>query len=145
MTSLCISVGNNAIARGICCIAIGDNVTARGAFQVVIGKEVSLPSDIATDKLDELIENINDMKLTFEAMVNQRQAPKDFAKQSAAAIDMLVGKLKAIKDKEPSLFNHEDVTSPIAVDTPATPPSTTPPINSDKQEVPTPSTMESVS
>ena len=59
--TLCIKIGNNSIANGICCVAVGDGVTARGAYQVSVGEKITLPEGLTKAQVDALIPEIKEM------------------------------------------------------------------------------------
>jgi hypothetical protein len=85
-----VTVGNNARTHGVCCIAIGDDTTARGAYQVSVGERVSLPNDMTAAFAVATIQEVRELKLTFQAMVDQRVAPATFGTESTRALDILV-------------------------------------------------------
>lgn len=89
-----IAVGTNARTHGICCIAVGDDTFARGAYQVSIGEKVTIPNDLSKSQAVISMQEIKELKLTFQAMVDQKVAPRDFGTESARAIDLLMATLE---------------------------------------------------
>ena len=86
--SLCIQLGNGALARGICCIAFGDGTVARGAYQVEISSKLTFPDNVTVEDVDVLVTALQDLALTYQALVDQEFAPKDFGIRSKAALEI---------------------------------------------------------
>lgn len=89
-----ISVGTNARVHGICCIAVGDNTFARGAYQISIGEKITIPNDLTKAMAIATLHEIKELKLTFQAMCDQRVAPAEFGPNSAKAIDFLAAAIE---------------------------------------------------
>lgn len=89
-----ISVGTNARTHGICCIAIGDDAFARGAYQVVVKDKLTIPNNLTKATAVATMQELKEMKLTYQAMVEQKVAPADFGPASAKAIDLFTAALE---------------------------------------------------
>ena len=99
--TLCIKIGNNSIANGICCVAVGDGVTARGAYQVSVGEKITLPEGLTKAQVDALIPEIKEMLLVYKALSEQGVAPADFgAKAERALVGALSALLQIMEPKE---------------------------------------------
>jgi hypothetical protein len=94
-----VQLGNGARASGFCCLSVGDGATTRGAFQVEVRSNLSLPSDITQESIDNVIAQLNDVSLTYKSMEEQEHAPKGFGVRSAAAINIAIDTLSRHKVK----------------------------------------------
>jgi hypothetical protein len=92
--ALCLEVGNNAVARGICCVAVGDNVVVRGAYQVEVGEEITLSDKMTIDQMSILIPQLEDLILTYNALSDQKVAPADFGKRASNAVGVAINALR---------------------------------------------------
>ena len=89
-----VTVGTNARTHGICCLAIGDNTLARGAYQVSIGEKITIPNELTKSSAVATLTEIKELKLTFNAMVEQKFAPPNFGVEAAKALDLLASTLE---------------------------------------------------
>ena len=94
--ALCLAVGTNTKATGICCIAVGDNLIVRGSHQVRIGEKVTLPADITKDQADILIPQLQELILVYNAMDDQGQTPLNFGSRAERAINIAIETLKRV-------------------------------------------------
>lgn len=85
---LCVQLGNGAYARGVCCVAFGDGVVARGAFKVEFRSTVTFPDTATIEDMDTLINALNDLGLTYQALADDGFAPAEFAVRSKAALSV---------------------------------------------------------
>ena len=90
-----VAIGNGALANGFCCVSVGDGSITRGAFQVRMTEKLSIPSEITVQNLDNTVAALQDLCLTYQAMVEQNHAPAEFAVRAKAAIDVAVDALIA--------------------------------------------------
>jgi hypothetical protein len=101
--SLNIEIGNGAIARGFCCVAIGDGTEARGMFQVSENRDtITVPKMISAEARDQTIAGLQDMKLTYQSIVKQGQAPEDFGNKACDLIDFIVAQFQQCWKDAPS-------------------------------------------
>lgn len=114
-----VAIGNGALANGFCCVSVGDGSITRGAFQVRMTEKLSIPSEITVQNLDNTVAALQDLCLTYQAMVEQNHAPAEFAVRAKAAIDVAVDALNRKKAQMVA------ATSTATTDTP-TPVSATP-------------------
>jgi hypothetical protein len=93
--ALCINIGQNTKASGMCCVAIGDDLDVRGAFQVKLGTQITLPGvgSIKPEYMRETVaifqKSSNDLRellLTYKAMEEQKYAPANFVIEAEKAI-----------------------------------------------------------
>jgi hypothetical protein len=94
---LSISLGNGSAALGLCCVSVGDGAVTRGAFQVKMTETLSFPSEITEKNITDTVSALQDLCLTYQAMVDQNHAPADFGVRSKAAIDVAVDSLNRHK------------------------------------------------
>lgn len=114
-----VAIGNGALANGFCCVSVGDGSITRGAFQVRMTEKLSIPSEVTVQNLDNTVAALQDLCLTYQAMVEQNHAPAEFAVRAKAAIDVAVDALNRKKAQMVA------ATSTATTDTP-TPVSATP-------------------
>lgn len=81
-----IQIGNGSRASGFCCVSIGDGATTRGAYQIEVRSTLTFPENTTVEALDQLMAALQDINLTYKALVEQRFAPEDFGVRSNAAI-----------------------------------------------------------
>jgi hypothetical protein len=118
--ALCLEVGLNTKAHGICCIAVGDNLIVRGSHQVRVGEKVTLPSGLTKDQATSLIPQLQEMILVYNAMADQGHAPPDFGSKAEQAINVAIESLKKVctepkpseqapeKEKDPKPSEQEE-------------------------------------
>ena len=94
--TLCIKIGHNTIASGICCVAIGDNTVARGAYRVAVGEKITLPEGLTKAHVDALIPDIKEMLLVYKALSEQGVAPADFGTKAEQAVAFALNSLSQI-------------------------------------------------
>lgn len=127
-----IQLGNGAVATGFCCISVGDSAVSRGAFQVSITSKLTFPDSVSADALEVLIGQLKDNVLTYQAMVEQKFAPREFFTRAKAAVDIAIDECTREKDRV------LEVQRTSALQTPATPvvPSNTPAVPSGGESLP---------
>lgn len=111
--AMCIACGDKAISSGFACISIGDGVVTRGAFQIKIGDRLTLP-DIDAEQLKQIIFNLKDTSLSYQAMTEQKYAPPDFGQKATEALDIVVG----ILEKRLEAATPPPVSTELSVSTP---------------------------
>ena len=75
-------------------MAVGDDLVARGAYQVFIGKTVTLPDSLTNDQIYQYLQALNESNLIYQALVEQKVAPADFAEKASKAIFVACEALK---------------------------------------------------
>lgn len=83
-----IQIGNSSRAAGICCVSVGDGAISRGAYQVEIRSKITFPAEATVESFDSLITALQDVNLTYQALVEQKFAPEEFGVRSKAAIEI---------------------------------------------------------
>lgn len=104
-----IAFGNGAKAVGIACISVGDGVVTRGAYQVSVTSNISCPDDLSNDKITEFINALNELSLTYQALSDQKVAPKSFGVQATAAVNILVDLLESKRPVAASAIDTSSV------------------------------------
>ncbi len=102
MSAINIQIGNGAYASGILCIAVGDGAVARGFCQVVVTSQLTFPTNITTDNLVELENQVNDIKLTYQAMDDKFVLP-GFKMRAESATAVLLDCVRRQKELLASL------------------------------------------
>jgi hypothetical protein len=85
-----IQIGNGSRAAGFCCVSVGDGALTRGAYKVEIRSAISFPADATVESFDTLVNALQDVNLTYQALVEQKFAPAEFGVRSKAAIDIAI-------------------------------------------------------
>lgn len=85
-----IQIGNGSRAAGFCCVSVGDGALTRGAYKVEIRSAITFSPDVTVESLDNLVEALKDVNLTYQALVEQKVAPAEFGVRSKAAIEIAI-------------------------------------------------------
>ena len=88
--ALCIAIGSNAVARGMCCVAVGDDTSAIGAFQVSVGPKITISLSTTSEELQVAISNLQSHIEIFTKMGEQKHAPEAFVKSAVLAIQNII-------------------------------------------------------
>lgn len=83
-----IQIGNGARGSGFCCVSIGDGASTRGAYQVEVRSTLTFPENTTVQELDQCMAALQDINLTYKALVDQKFAPEDFGVRANAAIEI---------------------------------------------------------
>lgn len=98
--ALCVEIGNNTSALGLCCIAVGDGLEAIGAFQVKVSDSITLPENLNADQVKVLTEKLKKMISIYKAMEKQGHAPSDFGYLAEKALMTAIWAMEKKIDSE---------------------------------------------
>jgi hypothetical protein len=116
-----ITVGRESQAHGLCCISIGDNSVTRGAFQVNVTDKLSLPEGLTAEKLDIVVQEVENLRETYKAFVAQGfpLATPEFLEKANAAIEVLLGAIDVYKKNIETPAVETPLVEAPAVETPS--------------------------